>query len=74
MQIPSTNFDPATVDLMGRACDDAWRTIQEKVFFPSQADERDVRHLIELRVMTAVADGERDVERLKTVALEAVEG
>jgi hypothetical protein len=73
MQLPPTNFDPDTVALMGRACDDAWHEIQRKVFFPSLADERDIRHLIALRVMTAVSDGERDVERLKSAALAAIE-
>lgn len=74
MQSPTSNYDAATVALMGRACDDAWHEIRKKVFFPSLADERDIRHLIALRVMTAVADGERDCERLKTAALEAIEG
>jgi hypothetical protein len=74
MQLPDTNYDPATVALASRACDDAWHEIQEKIFFPSLADERDVRHLIALRIISAVANGERDFERLKTVALEAIEG
>jgi hypothetical protein len=58
---------------MGRACDDAWKELQTKVFFPTLADERDIRQLIALRVMTAVSDGERDPARLKTAALEAIE-
>ncbi len=74
MPPPDTNFDPATVALMGRACDDAWHDLREKVFFPTLADERDIRHLIALRVMSAVAGGERDLERLKTAGLEAIEG
>jgi hypothetical protein len=74
MQLANANFDPATVALMGRACDGAWHELRTKVFFPSLADERDIRHLIALRIMTAVADGERDFERLKVAALEAIEG
>jgi hypothetical protein len=74
MQFQNSNYDPGTVALMGRACDDAWKELQKKVFFPTLADERDIRHLIALRVMTAVADGERDPVRLKTAALEAIEG
>ncbi len=74
MQLPPTNFDPETVALMGRACDLAWQELRTKVFFPSLADERDIRHVIALRIMTVVADGERDFERLKTAALRAIEG
>jgi len=69
----SPDYDAETVALMGRVCDDAWQELQTKVFFPSLNDARDVRHLIALRVVTAVSDGERNPERLMSIALNAID-
>jgi hypothetical protein len=46
----------------------------EKFFFPSQVEAETFRRELEERViMAAVADGERDVTRLKAIALELLE-
>jgi hypothetical protein len=44
---------------MGCVCDDAWRELQIKNFFPTQEDVSDVRHTLAMRILTAVANGER---------------
>ena len=72
MRLPKPNFNHETVAIMGRACDTAWYELQETVFFPSQADAGEVRNLLALRVIAAVSDGERDPERLKSIALRSV--
>ena len=69
MQVPQSNFDPDAVALMGRVCDEAWRETQTMIFFPLPADSDAFLHRMAARVMTAVALGERDPLRLKTIAL-----
>ena len=68
------NFSAETVALMGRVCDDAWRELEKTTFYPSPSDEREMRNLVASSVMAAVAAGERDPQRLMSVALEAVTG
>jgi hypothetical protein len=69
MQMPS-NFDPETLALMGRVCDEAFNQARQTTFFPMPADEHEFRCAIAGRVMSAVAAGERDAARLKALALE----
>ena len=71
MQMPS-NFDPETVALMGRVCDEAFNEARQTTFFPTPAGEQEFRISIATRVMLAVADGERDAARLKALALAIV--
>ena len=71
MQLPAASFDSETVTLMGRVCDDAWRKVQSEFAMPS--DVSDVRSMLALRILTAVANGERDPERLKTLALQTLD-
>jgi len=73
MLFPQSTFDPETVALMGHAFDDAWQEIQTKNFFPSVADADEIRSVVARRIMAAVVDGERDPERLKTIAVRALE-
>lgn len=70
---PGSSFDHEMVALMGRVCDDAWREVQNRMFFPSPWDAEAFRQQLATRVMAAVVDGERDAARLKTIALELVE-
>lgn len=65
-------FEPEIVALMGRICDEAWRTIQARETFSSPADEQVVHGLLALRVMAAVITGEYDPVRLQAVALERI--
>ena len=34
MQVTQSNFEPESVALMGRVCDDAWQDLQLGNFFP----------------------------------------
>lgn len=74
MQNPQSSFDHDTVALMGRVCDAAWQEVQCSMFFPSPQDSDEVLRLLASRVMSAVAAGERDPDRLRVIALEGVEG
>jgi hypothetical protein len=70
MDLPS--FDPPTLALMGRVCDEVWLELQSKHVFPSVSDETEIRHQIARRVMSAVAAGEQDPQRLKAWALHSL--
>ena len=51
---------------MGRVCDEAWAAIQSQ----GSGSELDIRYLMASRVLRAVANGERDPNILKAIALE----
>jgi hypothetical protein len=72
MLFSKTNFGPNTATLMGRVYDDAWREIQSKYMFPSVEDAKEVSANVVALIMNAVSDGERDPERLKLAALQAI--
>lgn len=74
MQVPQSNFDPESVALMGRVCDEVWRQAQATFFFstPSQSDQ--FLHQMATRVMAAVALGERDPQRLRVIARDGMDG
>jgi CheY-like chemotaxis protein len=69
MLFPKSGYDPETVALMGRACDEAWRELQFSVSPATADEEREARTLMAIRVMSAVNEGERDPRRLKSIAL-----
>jgi hypothetical protein len=73
MQLPQHSFDSDTVDMMGRACDEAWALLQAQMCFPAHTNQTEVRHLLALRIMAAVVEGERNPERLKAIALTALD-
>ena len=73
MLLPQANFDPETVALMGRACDEAWRELERRRGFILLKTD-DVKVVLAHKIMTAVYEGERDHERLKQAALNAVNG
>ena len=54
--------------------DDAWRELQESIFFPSPENAAEIRDLLAQRIMTAVTGGERDPDQLKAIALQAIDG
>ena len=70
---PANHFDSSTVSLMGRVCDDAWIELQKKNFFPTPVNAQSVRSALASRVLDAVNQGERNPERLRSIALEAVD-
>ena len=55
---------------MGRICDTALQELRFRNFLPSRATG-EIRSLVANRIMAAVVNGERDPERLKSVALQA---
>ena len=73
MLSPANHFDCETVSLMGRVCDQAWLELRNKLFFPDPEEEQGVRSSLALRVLDAVNHGERNPDRLKAIALAAVE-
>ena len=73
MELTQCNFGNESLDLMGRVCNEAWREVQTVIFYPSPKDSEEMLRLMVMRVMAAVAAGERDAARLKVVALDGVE-
>jgi hypothetical protein len=73
MQLPSQSFDAETVALMGRAVDDALAEAQDRLSLPQRGDPTELRKLVAVRVMAAVVVGQRDPERLKAIALDALD-
>jgi hypothetical protein len=71
MSMPQA-FDLETIELVGSVCNDVWRDLRGKVKFLRQEDERKARAMIAARVVRAVADGERDPQRLKVAALDGL--
>ncbi len=72
MLLREQSFDSDAVALMGRVCDAAWYELQMRLHVCS--DKSHVRDLMALRIMHAVAEGECDPERLKEIALRAIDG
>jgi hypothetical protein len=64
-----TSFQPEEITLMGTACDKAWAILQTALMFPSGDYQRSVRRRMAKRVMAALAEGERDPDQLKSIAL-----
>jgi hypothetical protein len=73
MQCSHQFYDPVTVALMGEACDAAIRELQARAFFTSAEMKPDLYELFARRIMAAIEDGERDLTRLKAIALQALD-
>ena len=73
MQLAPEAFDPATVSMMGRVCDGAWDEATNRLSLFSARDSTGLRNILALRVMAAVANGERDTDRLRLMALAALD-
>jgi hypothetical protein len=73
MQLAPEAFDPATVALMGRVCEGAWDEATNRLSLFSARDSTSLRNVLALRVMAAVANGERDPDRLRLMALAALD-
>ncbi len=56
---------------MGRVCDAAWHELQLRLH--ARDDPSHARDLMALRILGAVTEGERDPERLKAIALTAID-
>ena len=73
MQLAPEAFDPATVAFMGRVCDVVWAEATHRLSLFSARDSTGMRNVLALRVMAAVANGERDTDRLRLMALAALD-
>ena len=73
MQLAPEAFDPATVAMMGQVCDGAWDEATKRRLLFSARDSTGLRNVLALRVMAAVANGERDTDRLRLMALAALD-
>jgi hypothetical protein len=71
MPFSGASYDPETLALMSRILDDAFQELQSVKAKSALADV--VRATMALRIMTAVADGEREPSKLKLLALHAVD-
>jgi hypothetical protein len=71
MPFPRECYDLETLDLMTRALDAAWDEV-ELGGIGKVVDPPGLRTVMEVRIIAAVRDGERDFERLKQLALEPV--
>ena len=65
MQLPPSSFDPETIALMGRAVDDALEEAQNRLSLPQTVDPTELSNLVAVRVMAAVAIGQKDPSVLR---------
>ncbi len=65
-------YDASTVTLMGRICDDAWREMTKSGVSASDQQVEEIRRRMARNVLGAVAAGENDPDRLKSIALTAI--
>lgn len=73
MPFSDVAYDPETLALLEGAFNDAWAEVQ--MARASKDDESSVviRKLMALRIMRAANDGERDPDRLRVLAIQAIE-
>jgi hypothetical protein len=71
MAFPGECYDPETLHGMEEALDAAWDEV-EFMLASNAIDPQEVRTILAIRIMAAVRDGERDPERLRELALDAV--
>lgn len=73
MPFSDEHFDPETLNLLGRVFDDVWHTVQARVTLQPD-DAIALRTKIAIRLIAAARDGERDLDRLTSLALRSIEG
>ena len=74
MPFADGHYDPVTLALITRAFDEAWAEVQSKMKDSLLGDGSGIRRTMALRIMAAARDGMRDLERLKRLAIRAVDG
>jgi hypothetical protein len=75
MPFSDASYDPETLSLLDRAFKEAWQEVE--VAIPSAANNGSMettRKMMALRIMDAANQGERDKDRLKRLAVQAVDG
>ena len=73
MPISDEHFDPETLNLLSRIFDEAWHIVQTRVTLQPD-DVTALRTKIAIRLIAAARDGERDPDRLRSLALRSIEG
>jgi hypothetical protein len=74
MPFSNAAYDPETLALLTRAFDDAWREVEATKIAGETGDGAGIRTALAIRIMIAANEGERDPERLKRLALQAIDG
>lgn len=71
MQFSGASFDAATLELMEQVFDDVCE--QAHGLAPGETWPDDVASAVAIRILAAVSEGERDQERLRLWALNAID-
>ena len=72
MEFPETNYDPSTHALLKRAFEEAWSDMQA-MLITEPLDPTPIREALANRIITAANAGERDLKRLKLIAVGAID-
>ena len=74
LSFDDTDYDVTTLDVLNKAYDDALHEL-EIMNVPARSRDGDgMGEKLARRILKAAADGERDPERLKLLALHAIDG
>ena len=73
MPFSDEHFDSETLSLLSRVFDEVWHIVQTRVTLRPD-DVTALRTKIAIRLIAAARDGERDPDRLRTLALRSMEG
>jgi len=71
MRFPAAKFDSPTLNLMEQVFDDVCE--EARTLTPSESWPQDVEHALAVRILAAVTEGERDHDRLRLWALNALD-
>ncbi|MFZ1990913.1 MAG: hypothetical protein WAW96_14210 [Alphaproteobacteria bacterium] len=74
MPFSDASYDPQTLALLTQAFEEAWREVQTCHSGRTADDLVTTRKMMALKIMTAANKGELDPERLRLLALRAVDG
>jgi hypothetical protein len=66
-------YDPETLGLIARVLDETWQAVLSKSVYRA-LDPGRTRRAMAMLIMQAIADGHRDPDHLKRVAMLAIEG
>jgi len=67
-------YNPETLAILARAFDEAWQEVQSANITSLTNDAENTRRIMALRITGAADQGERDPDRLRLLALQAING
>jgi hypothetical protein len=67
-------YEPDVIAVMSAAVDDAWAELASKSEIRLAPEEAGIRRALALRILAAVSLGQKDSERLKTLACQMFGG